>query len=193
MTLEQITIKELLRDPRFKEYFVKPPVLPDHYTPETLPWRLFIRKQGETIWRSKRFGTYRQAFDGFKKMLPVSADAAINCPSLDFLPPIRNVRVRGKTITVRGGHKKPYIRSMVWKPQLDADMENHYWCSYCRRPTIFKYTTMKTRSVHGFVVPSSEPAYRCSICGASDRLVSLRHPEMAQKWDPSRPKLYNLE
>ena len=192
MTLEMITIRELLRDPRYKEFFTKPPILPDHYTPESLPWKLFVQKEGETVWRAKRFGTYRDAFDGFKKMLPVIQNAAINCPPLDFMPPIRNVRVKNKFITVRGGHKKPYIRSLVWKPQITDDMEQHSWCSHCRRPTIFRYSTPKERVLNGFVVPSPEPSLRCIICGASDRIVDLRRPENAQKWDANRPKIYNL-
>ena len=69
-TIEMITIRELLRDPQYREFFTKVPKLPDHYTEENQPWKLYIHKPGEAVWRSKKFGTYSEAFAGFKKMLP---------------------------------------------------------------------------------------------------------------------------
>lgn len=191
MTLELITIRELLRDPTFKKFFITPPVLPAHYTPELMPWKLYVHKVGETQWRAKRFGTYREAFEGMKKMLPTIDNAAINCPALDFMPPIRNVKIKGKTVMVRG-KARPVIKSIVWRPQITDDMEAHHWCSHCRRPTIFRYSTPKARVVQGFVVPSPEPALRCIICGSSDRIVDLRTPTNAQKWDDNRPKIYSI-
>lgn len=190
MSLELITIRELLRDPQYKAFFTKTPKLPDHYTPEMKPWKLLVQKENETHWRAKRFGTYREAFDGFKKMLPVITNAAINCPALTFMPPIRNVRVKGKFITVQGGHKRPYVRSIIWKPQISADMEQHFWCPHCRRPSIFKYASSSIRTNTGKLV--TEPTLRCVICGASDRIIDIRHPEKAQRWDLNRPKIYNL-
>lgn len=183
---ELITIRELLRDPVFKKYFLTTPELPAHYTPDKLPWKLYVLKEGEHIWRSKRFGTYRDAFDGFKKMLPTITNAAINNPALSFMPPVRNVKVKGK-VDSKG---KPIIRSLVWKPQLTDDMSPHNWCPYCRRPSIFKF--MLPKAVKGqFQLPMSEPKMRCIICGASDSVVDLRHPTNAQQWDANRPRIYS--
>lgn len=190
MQLELITIRELLRDPQFRDYFTKVPTLPDHYTPDKLPWKLLVQKHGETRWRAKRFGTYRDAFDGFKKMLPLIDNAAINNPALSFMPPLRTVRVKGKTVMVRG-KVKPVIKTIIWKPRLEADMANHNWCPYCRRPSIFKYASLPARRTpEGFVIPASEPAMRCCICGASENIVNLRAPEEHQNWDPNRPKVH---
>lgn len=192
MALEMITIRELLRDPQYREYFTKVPQLPSHYKPENLPWRLLVQKKGETKWRGKRYGTYQDAFKGFKKMLPVIDNAAINCPSLSFIPPIRNVRLKGKYKIVQGGHKKQIIKTLVWKPQITADMEHHDWCPHCRRPSIFRYASNKAKMYNGFVVPPDEPALRCMICGASERIIDLRNPLSHQKWDSNRPKIYEV-
>jgi hypothetical protein len=189
MNLELITIRELLRDPKYREFFIKIPELPPHYTPEVKPWKLLVLKEGETKWRAKRYGTYREAFDGFKRMLPLITNAAINSPALTFMPPVRTVRVKGKFVVVRG-KQKPVIKSLVWKPQITSDMEPHIWCSHCRRPSIFKNVVVKPREVGGFAIPTVAPVMRCIICGASERIVDLRNPTNAQKWDPNRPKIY---
>jgi hypothetical protein len=185
----QITIRELLRDPQFKAYFVKVPKLPDHYTPDAEPWRLLVVKQGETRWRSKRFGTYQEAFAGFKKMLPSITDAAINCPGLSFMPPTRTVKLKGKFEVVKG-IQKPILRTLVWAPRLEADMAKHHWCGYCRRPTVFVNKGMPPRMLNGFTLPATRVAYRCNMCGATDELMDIRNPENNQQWDTSRPRFY---
>lgn len=184
---ELITIRELLRDPQYKKFFTSVPELPGHYKPEMKPWKLYVLKEGEHVWRSKRFGTYRDAFAGFKTMLPTLTNAAINCPALGFMPPVRNVRVKGKV----DGRGKPIIKSLVWKPHLTDDMSPHNWCPHCRRPSIFRYALpKKIVQASGLVLPQGEPALRCIICGASENVVDLRHPENAQKWDTNRPRIY---
>lgn len=185
----QITIRELLRDPQFKAYFIKVPKLPDHYTPEAEPWRLLVVKQGEHKWRSKRFGTYQDAFAGFKKMLPVISDAAINCPGLNFMPPTRTVKLKGRFEVVKG-IQKPVLRTLVWAPRLEADMPRHHWCGYCRRPTVFVNKGMPSRMLNGFTLPATRVAYRCNVCGSSDEIMDIRSPELNQQWDVSRPRLY---
>lgn len=187
MPLEMITIRELLRDPQFKAYFTKPPTLPAHYQAEGVkPWKLLVMKKNESFWRSKRYATYAEAFAGMKKMLPTISDAAINSPALGFMPPVKTYRLKGKFD--RKG--QPILRTKVWTPQLEADMGQHYWCPHCRRPTIFRTVALGPRRNGTYMLPSSEAALRCFICGASERVVDLRHPENAQKWDPTRPKVY---
>lgn len=191
--LEMITIRELLRDPQFRKFFTSVPELPEHYTPDRMPWRLLVMKKGEDKWRGKRFGTYQEAFAGFKTMLPKIDNAAINCPALSFMPPIRNLRVKGKMVKGPGGKLKPFIVTKIWRPQIEADMEQHHWCPHCRRPTVFHYSASKQRVINGFVQPPSEPALHCMICGASERIIDLRAPyKGAQLWDPNRPKIYNV-
>lgn len=180
-----ITIKELLRDPQYRTYFTKVPQLPPNYGPANMPWKLMVLKPGETAWRTKRFGTYQEAFSGFKRMLPKINDAAINCPPLGFMPPMRTVRVKNK-VDAKGN---PLVKTIMWKPQISGDMEHHDWCPHCRRPTIFRMAGLAPRKRAGFELPSGEYALRCCICGASENIVNLRHPENAQKWDINRPKI----
>lgn len=186
-TIEMISLRELLQDPDYKKYFTKVPVLPAHYTPDVKPWKLYVLKAGEDKWRSKRYGTYGDAFAGLKKMLPSIDNAAINCPGLSFMPPIKNYRIKGRFLDK--AEKKPLIKSVVWKPKIDADMAGHNWCPHCRRPTVFKMAGLPARRMGDFVLPPDEVSLRCSICGASERIVDLRHPEVHQAWDPTRPRM----
>lgn len=190
---ELISIRELLKDPTYREFFTKVPVLPNHYDEASMPWRLMVQKTGETVWRAKKFGTYKEAFAGFKKMLPIISNAAINCPALDFNPPMKNYRVKNKFITVRGGHKKPYLVTKVWTPQLEPGMDPHTWCPHCRRPSIFD--TIGARPIRKgtfLLTPAPELIRRCIICGASERIVDLRRPYNHQKWDQNRLQVHNV-
>ena len=189
--LELITMKELLRDPQYREYFRHVPELPPHYGPQTMPWKLMVLKEGESAWRSKRYPTYQQAFEGLKVMLSTSQNAAINCPALGFMPPLKNYKVKGKFVG-NGTHRKPLIITKVWTPRIEAEMEQHHWCPHCRRPSIFRFATLKRPPRDGFAYTAGEPVERCIICGASERIVDLRHPWNAQKWDDNRPKVHAI-
>lgn len=193
-SLEMITLQELLRDPQYREYFLKAPKLPPHYTAKQLPWRLFIQKPEETAWRAKRFGTYREAFEGYRTLTKkgIVANAAINCPALTFLPPLKTVRVKGRFVTVRG-KQKPLVKTIVWKPRIEADMADHSWCGYCRRPTIFKTLAVNiNRKGAAYTASIGEPEMRCTICSASARIINLRDPLVLQKWDPNRPYIADM-
>lgn len=144
-----------------------------------------VLKPGEAAWRSKRYGTYQDAFAGLKKMLPTVDNAAINCPGLSFMPPVRTVRLKGQT----DSKGKQIIRTTMWKPQIDADMGTHHWCPYCRRPSIFKMAVLNRPKRSGFALPVGEAVLRCIICGSSERVVDLRHPENNQGWDLNRPRI----
>lgn len=185
MSIELITIKELLRDPQYRSFFTKVPELPAHYTPENKPWKLMILKQGERAWRSKRTGTYEEAFAGLKKMLPLITNGAINCPALGFRPPTKTYRIKGKT-DAKGN---PILKTVIWRPQISADMEQHHWCPHCRRPSIFHIATLNRPQSGQYKIPTGEPVNRCIICGVSERVIDLRHPELEQGWDMKLSKL----
>lgn len=188
MTIELITIRELLRDPEYRKYFTTVPKLPDHYTPDTKPWKLMVQFKGEHIWKAKRFGTYVDAFKGFKKLLPKIDNAAIVNPALSYQPPVRKVRIKGKFETIRG-RQVQQVRVIVWKPKLEPEMGEHHWCPYCRRPSIFRELALPAKRNHGFIMPVSSVQLRCIICGTSERLIDIRNPLNAQQWDESRMKI----
>ena len=186
--MTQITIRELLKDEEYKKYLLTKPTLPPHYE-GTKPWKLYVKLKGQPNWRAKRYATYKEMIVAFKKLLPKIEDAALNCPALNFRPPIKNVRLKGKYDIVRN-KKVPAFRSVVWRPKLDADHDQHHWCSYCRRPTVFKILAARLHTKNGVLL--SEPKMRCSICSSSEDIVNLKNPHKEQAWDPTRPDLYQL-
>lgn len=190
MTVGLMTIRELLSDPEYRKYFTTVPELPAHYTPDAMPWRLILQLKGDTHWKSKRFGTYQEAFRGFKTVLPKIQNAAINCPGLNFMPPTRLVRVKGKFHTEGKLKGQPIVKALVWKPRLEPDHEPHHWCGYCRRPTIFVNKGMGARMLNGFRLPATQVAFRCSLCGASEQIMDIRHPERNQAWDRNRIRVH---
>ena len=185
--MSQITIRDLLRDEDYKKYILTVPHLPEHYK-GTKPWKLFVKLKGHKVWKTKRFETYKEMIVYFKKLLPKLEDAAFNCPALSFRPPIKTVKLKGKTDLVRG-KRVPALRSLLWRPKLTDGMERHEWCSHCRRPTVFKTLAARLHTTHGNVI-LTEPRYRCTICSASDQVVNLKNPEKEQAWDTNKPKLY---
>lgn len=154
------------------------PELPPHLTAEgKLPWRLMVQLKGEHHWRTKRFATYKEAFTALKKLLPRAADATINCAAVQFKPPMRVVRVKGKYFTDKKGNKTQVTRLITWAPRMpEFEYEEHHWCPYCRRPSTFKYFVqhhaLPLRRTAG--MPIDPGVLRCSICGASENIVSLK-------------------
>lgn len=182
--MTQITIRELLKDAEYAKYFRQVPVLPDHYRSESKPWCLYVQLKGTKTWKKKRYGTYAEAYKGLKKILPLAYDAAINCPGLGFRPPIKTVKPKGAT-------DRSQLRSMIWRPALGDDHAPHHWCSYCRRPTVWKVLAARLKTYSGSTL-FTEPRLRCTICSSSEVIVNLKHPEKEQGWDVNRPVLYPI-
>jgi len=182
-----ITIHELREDDRFEKYFTTVPEIPEHYYAEGhRPWRLLVLVKGEQKWRSQRVEYYDEALERLDKIMPKIANAAINNPGLNFMPPIRHFKVKN-SLDKRG---KPVIASRVWTPNLTADMDQHHWCGYCRRPTVFGYKALRPRMLNGYRLGASEIAHRCLLCGSSADLMDIRKPQMNQRWDVNRPRFF---
>lgn len=168
-----ITIHDLLKDTTYKQFICQQPSLPPHMTRALKPWRLMVQLKGEQHWRMKRFGTYSEAFKAMKKILPRAADATINCPALGFVAPTRVVRIKGKFHT----NGQQLTRLVTWKAAMPmGEFEEHHWCPYCRRPSVFKrfrrHHALQGNAIGG--LPIDPSLLRCSICGASENIVSLR-------------------
>jgi len=169
-----LTIHDLLKDQRYRKFFCKVPPLPDNGS--ELPWRLAIQFKPHGPWATKDYATYSQAFKKLKNNLSRINDAAIISKAIPFEPPNRVVRIKGKFI-VRGGKKIPVTKLIPWAPTIPADeFDVHHWCPYCRRPTVFKrflvHPILTRRRLNG--IPIDPEVERCSICGASSRLVDLK-------------------
>lgn len=179
-----ITMRELLKDRTYKNFICKPPILPPNFsTPSGKPWRLYAKMPNESHWRSKEFSSYKEAFSSFKKLLNKAEDLAINSKALDYRPPKRLVRIKGQYLVVQG-EKIQKTREILWQPTLSGEWEEHHWCPYCRRPSVFKpmYEHYKLGVWLKLGVPIDYEALHCSICGTSNRLINLKSPETHQKW-----------
>lgn len=166
-----ISMLELLEDVNYKRFLQTVPQLPavDRLTPQ---WRLYVRMKGESKWRRREFDTYAQMFKFFKRLYKAGkvADAALNHKGIAFGAPTRVVRVKGKY--VKGVQ---VTKEITWKPKLPGDeIQEHHWCPYCRRPTVFEYFT-KHHALGKANIYIDPSVPRCCICGASARLLNMRY------------------
>lgn len=173
-----ITLPTLLEDPKFKEYFCKVPKLPYAATRLPQPWEVQMRLKGKKGWTIEKLDTYKGAFllvNGYRKEGNL-VDGAIVCKRIQFPPPMRVVRIKGKYKIVNGVRSQE-TRLVAWKPTLDIGEPDHHWCGYCRRPTVFGYYRTHhalPKTALGKGVELDPSILRCAICGASERIVSLK-------------------
>lgn len=147
---DQISFKELLQDPIFKAWTMKPPKLQSVAT-ISHPWFVYVKR--EERWGRKEFISYTSAFNWLVAKLKGGTieDAAIHCKRQWYAPP--RVKVAGKRT--------------FW-PMPPA----HRWCGLCRRPVVYN-----TFSKHHAMPPYSasyEP--RCTVCGARQTMIPREYP-----------------
>jgi len=154
--VEQITLRELLRDPIYRKWLAKKPkIRVVHSTP---PWRLYVQKEQGGKWARVDIPGYAKAYGAVSSKLSEYYDMALSCKPQAFRPPI-----------VRVGKKRYYYPSPP----------GHRWCGYCRRPTIFKRFT-KHHAHKGRILPDYE--VYCSICGA--RGAGQKQYKSTLTWPP---------
>lgn len=172
-----ITLPELLKDPKYREFFTR---VPKDFKPKPgqKPWRLYIQTDVDGPWKKKDFESYAEAFRVLAKYLKGGRlhDGAIQSRGIAYAPPTRvaGVLKNGRPVYEVGSNGKRLQKTVTvrWKPRLSGDDEPHSWCTYCRRPTVFKWF----RSHHAFrgsgledcLDPSNK---RCTICGAREQFV----------------------
>jgi len=171
-----ITLKELLRDPVYRKYFLTKPRLYGQYNdfPDFKPWALAIQKQPHGQWAYKDYHDFMEAFNKLKKYVPVLNDAAIISKATGCPPPRVNVAVEGKFF-VRGKKKIQVTQREDWRVSLPMGEDaRHRWCPFCRRPTVFTtfiyHPRFPSSKSNGMLLDPDMP--RCTICGASENLVS---------------------
>jgi hypothetical protein len=173
-----ITLPELLEDPKYREFFLTVPktTVPK---PGHQPWRLLIQREAGGSWAKKEFEKYA---DAFRRLAPDLRggrvhDAAIQSRGIAFAPPTRVARITkgGKPVYQVGADGKRVQKTVIvrWKPRLDRDEEPHTWCTYCRRPTVFRWFKahhlIRGTTLDGLVDPGSR---RCTICGVREEFVA---------------------
>jgi len=149
----QLTFAELLKDPIYKQWVIRVPVVhPGDTRPQPL-WGVWIQgPNGRWFKESPHPESYIKSYNHLIRALKFGAlDGAVNSSNRGWTPP----RVRRKVNT------KSTLTSWEMPPE-------HQWCPYCRRPCIFGYFTRH----HAMPFDLSRQFQRCRICGA--RTVFVR-------------------
>lgn len=180
-----ITLPELLKDPKYRAFFLQVPktLVPP---PGQKPWRLYIQREADGPWAKKDFEKYADAFRKLAAELKRGAvhDGAIQSRGIAYAPPERVAKVTkgGRPVWARNGQNQIMVDRdgnriqrtvvVVWRPKLEPQDEPHTWCTYCRRPTVFRWFTnhhsIRGTELAGLVDPSKQ---RCTICGATEEFV----------------------
>lgn len=165
-----LTIHQLLEDPGYRKYFLTVPKLPPVQRTAP-PWRLYI--QGDDgAWRKRDFDKYGDAVRLFNRLRSARKvhDATVTCRPVAFDPPSRTVKLtkNGKPIMVKTsrGQLIQATREVywTWTKLLSGEDDAHYWCPYCRRPTVFTWFS-KHHAIVGAHKSFMDPAARrCTIC-----------------------------
>lgn len=171
-----LTLPELLKDPVYKTFFLTPPKT--IIRPGQKPWRLMVQRKMDGPWAKRDFATYAEAFRFLAPLLKTNRihDAAIMSRGIAFSPPERVVKVKknGKPAMVKDSRGKmvQQTATVFWKPKLPMMEEAHAWCTYCRRPVVFRWFRshglIRSTSLAGLVDASPR---RCTICGAREEFV----------------------
>lgn len=165
-----LTLRELLTDKIYREFFITVPEMPANLHPSQTPWRVYVQKELHGRWARRDFNQYRDAFKFLKPLLKDAHDATIQSRGIAFSPPARVVKVKRNGQLLRDEKGKVVLRRIVWQPILPEAEEPHRWCPYCRRPTVFGWFSKHHAFSSGFEFDLA--LQRCTICGASERLIS---------------------
>lgn len=170
-----ITLVELLDDPRYKKFFT---TIPKVNPAIAANWRLYIQRKADGPWARKDYSDYADAFRKFAKELKRGAvhDGTIQSRGIAYSPPQRIVAVTsgGRPVYIKDskGSRIQKTAVVVWRPRLPAEEEAHSWCTYCRRPTVFKWFLAHHALNKSPVAKLVDPAdRRCTICGAREEFI----------------------
>lgn len=179
-----ITLPELLEDPRYRKFFQSPPKMLKPL-PGQKPWRVLVQRRSGGPWAKKETETYADAFRIIRHTLRAGTlhDGTIQSRSIAFGPPVRVVKVTkggkpvwhrrdGKLVLDADGQRIQVTKSIEWKPTLDGLDDPHDWCTFCRRPTVFRWFrshhALRAAGLQDIADPSNR---RCTICGARESFV----------------------
>ncbi|MGX9924139.1 hypothetical protein ACWIG4_30295 [Streptomyces sp. NPDC002248] len=178
-----IRLPELLKDKVYKEFFCTVP----KQGPAPMNWRIYVQREPNGPLRRKDFASYREAFARIaaEKKAGRLYDGTIQSRSTAYSPPQRVVKIKreGRPVMVKtsSGLLVQKTSLIDWKPKLPSDEEEHSWCTYCRRPTVFRWFTshhsLRRSPVAGCVDPTDR---RCTFCGATEGFIRTTLGSAAQ-------------
>lgn len=167
-----IRMLELLEDPAYRSFLTTKPTMPRHLRdPQVMssaPWVVYVQRESGGRWGRKSFWKYKDALKFLNDCLYKHHvwDAALNNKRFGYDPPRKIVRIKGKFKVDSRGVKRQVTKAIIWKPKLTEGEDEHHWCRYCRRPTVFKFY-----SRHKVLGEVTSDVPRCCICGASARIA----------------------
>jgi hypothetical protein len=153
MVSEQVTLRELVRDPVYRTWIKTPPLggFPQHAR-----FKVYVQRTQGGPWAKKDFEDFKVAYNFLARHFKSWHDASLTCCNEESRPPI-----------VRKDGKRQYHAPLLAYP-------GHIWCTYCRRPTIFGFYSTH----HTFAARGMKPLpyrRRCGVCGiAADAIRRYR-------------------
>jgi hypothetical protein len=176
-----ITLAELLDDPKYKQYFTTVPKTLEPSEGEK-PWRVYVQQKSNGPWGKKEYVRYVDAFKTIRKYIKSGRlhDGTIQSRGIAYGPPERIVKItqggrpvyherNGQRILGADGLPIQVTKSVLWRPRIEPSEESHTWCTYCRRPVVFRWFlnhhAIKAAGLHNMVDTSSR---RCTICGVRE-------------------------
>lgn len=168
-----ISLPELLEDKQYRAFFSTVP----KQGPNAMNWRIFVQRKVDGPWAKKDFDRYADAFRRIAKELKEGRlhDGTIQSRGVAYAPPERIVKLTrgGRPVMVKtpsGMVQKTAI--VTWRPKLPGEEEEHAWCTYCRRPVVFRWFaahhSLRNSPVTGCVDPTDR---RCTICGGREEFI----------------------
>jgi len=91
LTTDQVTLRELVKDPIYRQWIRTPPV---GGFPSFTKFRVYAQREQSGSWAKKDFDTFKAAYTFLAKNVREWYDAALVCRNYECRPPV--VRVRGK-------------------------------------------------------------------------------------------------
>jgi hypothetical protein len=149
LSAEQVSLKELIKDPIYRQWLKTPPV---GGFPKWAKFRVYAQRDRGGRWAKKDFDDFITAYNFLARNLKDWYDAALVSRTYVCRPPV--VRVDGKRA--------------YYAPVLTVD--GHKWCPYCRRPTVFANFSEHHAFFHTNLRPLGFKK-RCSVCGISETAI----------------------
>jgi len=148
MSSQQVSLKQLLRDPIYRKWFSTQPL---GGFPAYTKFRVYAQVKDDGPWAKKDFNDFKDAYNFVAKYLKKWNDAALVAKNYESRPPV--VRKQGR---------RQYYAPVMTLP-------GHHWCTYCRRPTVFSYYTQHHAFPQGFQILAYKR--RCGVCGIADDAI----------------------
>lgn len=158
-----LTLRDLLRDPVYKKWFLRIPEL-QSTAATSPPWYLYLLDNGK--WKRANATTYRGALKFAAKNLREYQDIVIHSKRQPFrIPRLRRSYNPPQYKKVKGKKKLVEVLEVV---EWENYPHDYMWCPYCRRPTLWNYYM----SHHAF--PQAKQwvfngrSKACHVCGLRD-------------------------